>query len=88
MSEKSANYVAMLDRKAVCEMFGIGRDRVAGLVEAGLLTAPLMLLNVKHRWPSDECRAIFEAERAGKNADQIKILVQELMTARQVGVSA
>lgn len=85
MSEKSANYVAMMDRKAVCAMFGIGRDRVAGLVEAGLLTAPLMTLNVKHRWPSDECRAIFEAERAGKTADQIKVLVVELMAARKGG---
>jgi prophage regulatory protein len=66
--------------KAAC---GLSKSTIYMRVKDGLFTSPVKLGGRAAGWPASEIDSINAARIAGKNNDEIRLLVQKLLSARR-----
>ncbi|MFC0219038.1 helix-turn-helix transcriptional regulator [Pseudochelatococcus lubricantis] len=67
----------------VLSAYGAKRPTLYAHMADGLFPRPVKLGAKFAAWPMDEVTAVINARIAGKTPDQIKVLVAELVAARQ-----
>jgi predicted DNA-binding transcriptional regulator AlpA len=72
----------LIGREVVCDRLGIGRTQVHMMRRAGTLPEPIML-GKRILWPDHEINSVVKAIIAGSSRDELRALVQELMSARK-----
>lgn len=73
---------ALLRRRAVEEVSGLGRSTLYAAIADGRWTKPVRVGLRAVAWPRREVEAINAARIAGKTDDELRALVAKLTTAR------
>jgi prophage regulatory protein len=67
----------------VIAMTGMGRATVYDFMDRGLFPMPIKIGPKLAAWPADEVSKINAARIAGRNNDEVKALVSDLMAERK-----
>lgn len=66
-------------------IMAIGKSSVYQLITSGLLPPPIHMTKRCSTWPLHEVRAIMSSRAARKSDEDIRVIVCDMMKARQAG---